>query len=276
MAQGIRKAEQHLHYLLSSRNSRRFGYRRFFRPHWRFESQNVPLDWERLENESDESWTERSEGEQKKYIESCKKLYSRRDGESKKETLERLDEGFQNLRNQLAILAYSINSEDQPLEWKSYEAFAQTCYQEYTQLVESIFESAEFRQAPDKPYNPADHQAVLALGRLKSTAVHGEYYAKNINERLAKAWANGEHRPTFRKLKYNETYPLWEQRQNELKATGVTIEGGLNDFESCFYTIKDLPGKLDSSFKDGEAGSFSAGYRDVSIVCSYAIDRFTY
>ena len=105
---------------------------------------------------------------------------------------------------------------------------------------------------------------MLSLGGLSADSVHGEYYAKNICERLAKAWSNGEHRPTFRKLKANESYPLWEQRQNELRATGVTIEGGLNDFESCFYTLKSIPSKLEKSLNLEEAQEFYRAYAPVS------------
>lgn len=58
-------------------------------------------------------------------------------------------------------------------------------------------------------------------------------------------------------------YPPWEARQNELKATGISSEGGLNDFESCFYTFKDLPAMLDSSFEEAEAQKFSESYAPV-------------
>jgi hypothetical protein len=117
---------------------------------------------------------------------------------------------------------------------------------------------------------------VQALGRLKATSVHGEYYARNHCERLAKAWANGEHGPTFRKLAQGEEYPLWEKRQNELKATGLSVEGALNDLEACFYITRDLPrqlmdscekagypGQLFVSFGKAEAQEFSNSYASV-------------
>lgn len=263
MTDQTRQLERYLNVLLSRRNGGRFGYPRFPWHSREMQSQIDLPNFRRLEGESDESWSTRAEGEQKKFIESFKVKHNRKEGESKKESLERLDQGHVTLKVALAKLSGFVNSETQPLEWKSYLAFKQKCYEQYVELVKSILVSEGFREAPEKPYDPADHAAVLALGRLKSTAVHGEYYARNICERLAKAWANGEHRPTFRKLKPEEKYPLWEQRQNELKATGVTIEGGLNDFESCFYTFKDLPAKLTSSFNEAEARQFSKNYGSV-------------
>lgn len=269
----VKKAERRIHELLSWKNPGRDGQQRFLQYDGKYDPPIVPPSWKRLEDESSKSWTQRSKGEQERFIESYKKLYSRTDGETKKKTLERLDQGFLILKNMFAVFATETDSEDQPSEWNMFLAFAQACYEEYAQLAESIFGSAEFQQALDHPYTPADHGAVLALGRLKATAVHGD--KNGINRRLAEAWAHDDHQSIFRHLQPNETYPSWEQRENELKSPGYTIEGGLHDLESCFYTLNSLPEKLDSSFKDGEAELFSAGYRDVSIVCSYAIGRYT-
>jgi hypothetical protein len=276
----FRMFERQLNMMLSSRNSNRFGHPRFLRPHWRFREmldQTTLPNFDRLKDESDEDWTTRSKIEQKTFIESLKSTHARCDGESKNETLERIDQGHHTIKIALAELGVAIDSETQPLEWKSYSDFCSMCYKEYIQFVKGILTSEAYRNSPQKPYNPADHAAVIALGRLKTTSKHGEYYAGNINERLAKAWANGEHRPTFRKLKLKsdgtmEEYPLWEKRENELKATGITIEGGLNDFESCFYTFKDLPGKLKASCNSAEARVFSENYGPVIRTCNHEVN----
>lgn len=165
----------------------------------------------------------------------------------------------------LASLAYSINSETDPEQWEAYIAFKKLAEKEYVLQVIDILSGEPFKKSPKKPYNPADHPAVLALGSLSADSDHGEYYAKNINARLAQAWANGAHRPTFRKLKPEERYPLWETRQNANKATGITIEGGLKDFESCFYALKSIPDKFKESLNDAEARAFANAYPDVRL-----------
>jgi hypothetical protein len=141
--------------------------------------------------------------------------------------------------------------------------FQQLCYDRYTDLVKGVWQSDAYIESPSVSYDPADHSAVRALGSLKGRAKHGEIYARNINERLAKAWANGEHKPVFRTLGLDEEYPAWEYRQALVGATGVTIQGGLDDFEFCFYTFKDLAGKLDSSINEAEAQKFSEDYASV-------------
>jgi len=246
-----------------------FGYERFSRPQWDFNSMEdraEPPNFGRLDNEDDASWTSRSEGEQKKFIEVLSKNHDRKDDESKKDTLERLDSGHETLKMVLAQISWPINSETQPLEWTSYKAFAQTCYKQYLDLVKGVFESAAYQESPDKPYDPADHVAVFTLGGLKATSRHGEYYARNICERLAKAWANGEHKPTFRKLRSDEhDYSSWEQvqRQKMLATTGVTIQGGLDDFECCYRHYHRLPWELEASLTEEEATIFAENYKPV-------------
>ena len=103
-----------------------FGYERFSRPQWDFNSMEdraEPPNFGRLDNEDDASWTSRSEGEQKKFIEVLSKNHDRKDDESKKDTLERLDSGHETLKMVLAQISWPINSETQPLEWTSYEGF---------------------------------------------------------------------------------------------------------------------------------------------------------
>jgi hypothetical protein len=263
---------QYLKNALSSLSDNVFGSRHSRNPStehratWDFRKimrEHKGPDFRRLEGENDESWVARVEGEQQAFIDLVKAETDRQKGDSQKMTLERLDLGYEISSMVLTPLQYRIDSETQPLEWKAYKAFSNASYGQYDDLAKSIFKSEAFKNAPQTLPGPADHPAVLALGSLMSRAKHGEIYARNINERLAKAWANGEHRPVFRKLRDDEGYPKWELRQILLRATGVTIEGGLNDFESCFYTFKDLPAKLDESFKEAKAQNFYEGYASV-------------
>lgn len=239
----------------------------YSRPYWNDEDEvDVPApNWAAAEGESEEARLKRVKDEETQFVEAYKVNYGRLDNESQKETLERINRGKQALRCQLADLGYSIDSEAQPSQWEEYVSFKKTAESEYMRHVLDIIFGNAFQSSPTKPYDPADHPAVLSLGGLSADSVHGEYYAKNICERLAKAWSNGEHRPTFRSLKPGETYPLWEQRQNELKATGITIEGGLNDFESCFYTLKSIPAKLENTLNGEEAREFYNAYAPVRL-----------
>jgi hypothetical protein len=149
----------------------------------------------------------------------------------------------------------------------------QTCYEQYLDHVKSGLKSEAYLNAPDIPYDPADHPAVCELDILANTAKNGEFYARKISAPLAKAWANGEHKPVFRQLSGapDDKYPVWEEFQNEVKATGGSIQRGLDDFERCFYALRYLPARLDSSFGEAEAQKFSEGYAPVCSLYDSAI-----
>lgn len=200
-------------------------------------------DWDLLEGENEETRSKRCVTEERSYIDAYKARFNRVVNDSQTETLDRVNQGKEAMKQSLASLQYSINSDSEPEKWKAYLAFRKLAEKEYMLQVISILSGEAFKTSPLKPYN--------------------EYYAKNICERLAKAWANGEHRPTFRKLVYPEKYPIWEERQNANMATRVTIEGGLKDFEACFYTLKSIPDKFKEIFNEAEARAFANAYPDV-------------
>lgn len=134
-------------------------------------------------------------------------------------------------------------------------------------IVKGIWQSDAYRKSPDENYDPSTHPAVLELMGLESCAKHGVVYARNMNERLAKAWAESEHREVFRKLDSRGVYPSLVDQKHAMGRTAISIEGGLHDFETCFYIFKDLAARLDSSFQEAEAQKFSEQYGPVSGLC---------
>lgn len=107
-----------------------------------------------------------------------------------------------------------------------------------------------------------------ALKSLQSASDYGEYYARNIDERLAKAWSNGEHRPTMRQLKAGENYTSGEINAFQNAATGVTIQGGLDAFESCIGLLKSFNEGFSSTPDKAAAKNIYDAYDDVSMLCS--------
>jgi hypothetical protein len=267
MAFEVEEPALYLKTILYDETQYRLGYRKFYELCWNFEEETKeqvePPNFGRLENESDASWTKRAEGEQTKFIGVLKSKHDRRDGDTKKKTLQRLVYGRNALTHVLADPGSSVNWEAEPLASESFKSFEQRCYEQYIALVKGIIDSEAYDNAPANPYDPAHHSAILLLDGLKSSGRHGEYYARNIRESLAKAWANGEHRATYRHLAAGEKFTSWEKRQNMFGGTGVTIQGGLDDFEGCFNIYKELPEQLTSSLNEAEAKIFADNYKPV-------------
>lgn len=110
----------------------------------------------------------------------------------------------------------------------------------------------------------ATHKAILRLESLKNTADHGEYYAKNIREDLAGAWSRGEHRPKGRVCKPGETISSAERNAAQNAATGVTIQGGIDDFAGCLSIIERLEGDFADPVDAKTAERMYDAYDDVS------------
>lgn len=199
--------------------------------------------------------------------------HNRRDGESKKKTLQRLALGRSDLKRLFVKLASSVDWGAHPLVSESYDSFEQTCYEQYLALVKGIVYTEAYVNAPDNPYDPADHVAILALGSLKVNGKDGEYYARNICERLAKAWANGEHSSTHQRSGTGGAFTPWEKRQDVFGETGVTIQGGLLDFAGCLRVYKELPEQLTSSLTETEAKIFADRYQPVCSLYNSMVRR---
>lgn len=108
------------------------------------------------------------------------------------------------------------------------------------------------------------HPAVGTLERIKALSKHGEYYAENVTERLAKAWSQGEHQPTFRTLKPGEDYTSAEMNAMPTAATGVTVAGCMDDFSSCGQEWRQLANDLSHQPNDEDMKQIYDAYDTVS------------
>jgi hypothetical protein len=108
------------------------------------------------------------------------------------------------------------------------------------------------------------HSAVETLERIKALSKHGEYYAEHVTERLAKAWSNGEHKPTFRTLKAGEDYTSAEKNAMPTAATGVSVAGCMDDFKGCAHEWRQLANDLSDQPSEEEMQHIYDAYDTVS------------
>lgn len=199
----------------------------------------------------------------KKWIVDVEARYTTRKGESREQTLHRLNFGHACIRRVISYLEWAVDSEKDEQRWFAFLYFRTLVQRRYKLFYEAIFR--ELPPPGPKPKDPAYHPAVIDLTDLTSDSEHGEYYARNINERLTKAWSNGEHLPVSRQVKPNETVPLSQLREDALRPTGVTIEGGFRDFKFCSTSLKKMPDDLAQPLERNEADAFWSDYKPVSL-----------
>lgn len=110
----------------------------------------------------------------------------------------------------------------------------------------------------------ARHAVIKSLNGLQNTADHGEYYARNIREDLAAAWSRGEHRPKSNPRGWDETVSTADINAAQNAATGVTIEGAIDDFAGCLSILEGLDGDFAKPIDAKTAEKVYDAYDDVS------------
>jgi hypothetical protein len=84
------------------------------------------------------------------------------------------------------------------------------------------------------------HAAVERLQQIQALSKHGEYYAEKLTGKLAKAYYDGDHKPTFRTLKDGEEYTATEKNAHSIAPHGVSVAGGIDDFAECGHAWRHL------------------------------------
>jgi hypothetical protein len=230
------------------------------------QSRTPAPDWSKKEGESDVVWESRVRAEEDAFLAAYKVNYAKVGNEDMQQRLLRIRDEETTLWAAIDeiegnLIDFGLSS-GQNLRFvlmanKALEAQTQARKAAQLQGLPSF--------TPSQQEIPR-HPVATTLRGLQEGAKFGEYYARNISERLAKAWSQGEHRPTFRKLEAGEDdYPLWEQRQNQLTPTGVTIQGALDSFEGCFDTLETLRKLLTESPDAKGATQIYDAYDDVCI-----------
>ena len=218
-------------------------------------------NFEKQQNESHDDRRLRIQAETDAFVWAHTEKYIVEDRLLAEVSLERYTEGYESLQDSLKMLSSLVNESSETEPASFYKLLCDKLVPEYQQLIAKA--KLDRSQAP-KPPERKVYEAVEAMEALKQESIHGEYYARNMREDLARSWANGEDVAKYRHLGPGEELPAGERRQVERNVRGTSIAGGLRDFETCFHVFRDLPDQLASLDADG-AIEFHEVYPEVSI-----------
>lgn len=218
-------------------------------------------NFEKQQNESHDDRRLRIQAETDAFVWAHTEKYIVEDRLLAEVSLERYTEGYESLQDSLKMLSSLVNESSETEPASFYKLLCDKLVPEYQQLIAKA--KLDRSQAP-KPPERKVYEAVEAMEALKQESIHGEYYARNMREDLARSWANGEDVAKYRHLGPGEELPAGDRRQVERNVRGTSIAGGLRDFDTCLHVFRDLPDQLVSLDADG-AIDFHEVYPEVSI-----------